>query len=374
MNLQLDAVTKQVGGESHLSAISLSFAPGLTVLLGPTQAGKTSLMRLMAGLDRPTTGRVLEDGKDVTHTPVQQRSVAFVYQQFINYPSLTVFENIASPLRVQGKLRNDEIKRRVHETAALMRIDHLLDRLPVALSGGQQQRTAIARALVKESNLLLLDEPLVNLDYKLREELRAEMQNIFARRNAIVVYSTTEPQEALMLGGVTAVLDKGELLQSGPTLAVYHQPVRQRVGEVFSDPPMNLLPVVLAGEEAILSGAVRFGLPNHMAALQGGDYRLGVRANHLHLQPQAANAVAIPAWVELAEISGSETFIHADHRDGGGRNFHLIAQLTGVHSFDYGVQTTLYLDPNRIYAFDRTGQLAAAPIRNGGQPQAQEGV
>jgi len=374
MNLQLDAVTKQVGGEPHLSAMSLRFAPGLTVLLGPTQAGKTSLMRLMAGLDRPTTGRVLEDGKDVTKTPVQQRRVAFVYQQFINYPSLTVFENIASPLRVQGKLRNDEIKRRVQETAALMRIDHLLDRLPVALSGGQQQRTAIARALVKESYLLLLDEPLVNLDYKLREELRAEMQNIFARRNAIVVYSTTEPQEALMLGGVTVVLDKGELLQTGPTLAVYHQPARQRVGEVFSDPPMNLLPVVLEGERAVLSGEVRFGLPKHMAALKGGDYRLGVRANHLKLQPQSADAVAIPAAVELAEISGSETFLHADHRDPSGRNFHLIAQLTGVHSFSYGAQTTLYLDPNRIYAFDRTGQLAAAPIRNGSQPQPQEAL
>jgi len=372
MNLQLDAVTKQVGGDTHLSAMSLSFAPGLTVLLGPTQAGKTSLMRLMAGLDRPTTGRVLEDGKDVTKAPVQQRSVAFVYQQFINYPSLTVFENIASPLRVQGKLRNDEIKRRVQETAALMRIDHLLDRLPAALSGGQQQRTAIARALVKESNLLLLDEPLVNLDYKLREELRAEMQNIFARRDAIVVYSTTEPQEALMLGGVTVVLDKGELLQTGPTLAVYHQPARQRVGEVFSDPPMNLLPVVLDGERALLSDKVRFGLPKHMAALKGGEYRLGVRANHLNLQPQSADAVAIPAAVELAEISGSETFLHADHRDAGGRNFHLIAQLTGVHSFGYGAQTTLYLDPNRLYAFDRAGQLAAAPIRNGSQPQPQE--
>jgi len=172
MNLHLDAITKQVGGDTHLYAMSLTFAPGLNVLLGPTQAGKSSLMRLMAGLDRPTTGRVREDDTDVTTTAVQKRSVAFVYQQFINYPSLTVFENIASPLRVQGGLRGEEIKRRVRETAAMMRIDHLLDRLPAALSGGQQQRTAIARALVKESNLLLLDEPLVNLDYKLRRDAK----------------------------------------------------------------------------------------------------------------------------------------------------------------------------------------------------------
>lgn len=374
MNLQLDAVTKQVGGDTHLFAMSLRFAPGLTVLLGPTQAGKTSLMRLLAGLERPTTGRILEDGQEITKTPVQQRSVAFVYQQFINYPSLTVFENIASPLRVQGKLRNTEIKRRVQETAALMRIDHLLDRLPAALSGGQQQRTAIARALVKESDLLLLDEPLVNLDYKLREELRAEMQNIFARRNAIVIYSTTEPQEALLLGGTTVVLDQGRLLQSGPTLTVYHQPAVQRVSEVFSDPPMNLLPVVLNGEQVILSNSVRFGLPAHMAALPRGDYQMGIRANHLHLHPQSAAAVAIPAGVQLAEISGSETFIHADHRDANGRDLRLIAQLSGVHSFAYGAQTTLYLDPNRLYAFDRAGQLAAAPQRTSVQAQPEGGV
>jgi glycerol transport system ATP-binding protein len=361
MNLHLDAITKQVGRDTHLYEMSLSFGPGLNVLLGPTQAGKSSLMRLMAGLDRPTTGRVREDAQDVTTTAVQKRSVAFVYQQFINYPSLTVFENIASPLRVQGGLRGEEIKRRVHETAAMMRIDHLLDRLPAALSGGQQQRTAIARALVKESNLLLLDEPLVNLDYKLREELRAEMQNIFARRNAIVIYSTTEPLEALMLGGMTAILDKGQLLQTGSTLQVYHQPASQRVGEVFSDPPMNLLPTILEGGRAVLSSEVHFPLPHYMAALPGGNYRLGVRANHVYLQPQASNNIAVPAWVELAEISGSETFVHADHRGAGNQQFHLIAQLTGVHSFDYGAQTTLYLDPNRLYAFDQQGQLAAAP-------------
>lgn len=372
MNLHLDVITKQVGGDTHLHEMSLTFAPGLNVLLGPTGAGKTSLMRLMAGLDRPTTGRVLEDNKEVTTTPVQQRSVAFVYQQFINYPSLTVFENIASPLRVQGGLRRDEIKRRVRETAEMMRIDHLLDRLPAALSGGQQQRTAIARALVKESALLLLDEPLVNLDYKLREELRAEMQNIFARRHAIVVYSTTEPQEALLLGGTTSVLDKGRLLQNGPTLTVYHYPAGQRVGEVFSDPPMNLLPATLTGSTLVLSPEVQLGVPQHMAALKSGEYRIGVRANHVYLQPPAATHVVIPAWVELAEISGSETFVHADHRSSDQRQFHLIAQIGGVHSFHYGVATMLYLDPNRLYAFDRDGQLAAAPLRNSAQRPAQE--
>lgn len=364
MKLQLDAISKIVVGEPHLYEMTLTFSPGINVLLGPTQAGKTSLMRLMAGLDRPSTGRILEDDKDITGVPVQKRSVAFVYQQFINYPSMTVFENIASPLRVQGGLSNSEIARRVHGAAKTMQIDPFLDRLPAALSGGQQQRTAIARALVKESGLLLLDEPLVNLDYKLREELRAEMQNIFAKRDVIVVYSTTEPLEALMLGGHLSVLDHGQLLQNGPTLEVYHNPASQRVGEIFSDPPINLLPATLEGSRVVLSTEVQFPLPAHMAELSGGNYRIGVRANHVYLHAQSDQDIAVPSWIRLAEISGSETFIHADHRGARDQAMRLVAQLPGVHSFDYGEQVTLYLDPSRLYAFDRTGKLAAAPYQN----------
>ena len=170
------------------------------VVLGRTLSGKTSLLRLMAGLDRPTSGRILMDGKEVTDLFVRKRSVAMVYQQFVNYPSLTVYKNIASPLKMSG-LSKSEIDRKVRKTAAMLHIEDLLDRLPAELSGGQQQRTAIARSLVKDAELLLLDEPLVNLDYKLREELRIELQEIFKQRQAIVVYTTTEPAEALMLGG-----------------------------------------------------------------------------------------------------------------------------------------------------------------------------
>src|SRR5580700_8593201 len=171
MTVTLERVTRAVDGIPTIRDVSLTLERGtLSVLLGPTLSGKTSIMRLLAGLDKPTTGRVLVDGKDVTGFDVRQRSVAMVYQQFINYPSFTVYENIASPLR---------------------------------LSGGQQQRTAIARALVKGADLVLLDEPLANLDYKLREELRTELPRIFEASGAIFVYATTEPSEALLLGGRT---------------------------------------------------------------------------------------------------------------------------------------------------------------------------
>jgi len=196
------------GWDPDIRDVSLTLERGtLSVLLGPTLAGKTSIMRLLAGLDKPTTGRVLVDDKDVTGFDVRQRSVAMVYQQFINYPSFTVYENIASPLRVQGKPRA-EIEKRVAEAARLLKLEPYLNRTPLQLSGGQQQRTAIARALVKGADLVLLDEPLANLDYKLREETAHRTAGIFEASGAIFVYATTEPSEALLLGGRTICMWK----------------------------------------------------------------------------------------------------------------------------------------------------------------------
>jgi glycerol transport system ATP-binding protein len=364
MTLALEKIGMRVGAAMHLEDIDLSLpASSVTVLLGPTLAGKTSLLRIMAGLDRPTAGRLLVDGRDVTGIGVRRRNVAMVYQQFVNYPSLTVYENIASPLRMARKLEAAEIDRRVRTTAEIMRIDSLLDRLPAQLSGGQQQRTAIARALIKGADLLLLDEPLVNLDYKLREELRAEMREIFAERAVTVVYATTEPAEALMLGGNTAVLDSGRVIQFGTTIDVYHHPANLRVGEIFSDPPMNLMPVELAGGEARLSADVAFAAPPHMNGLGAGHYRLGVRANHIFLEPRAAADLAVPAAVELSEISGSETFVHARHN-----GLSLVVQREGVHRYELAQPVTLHIDPQRLYAFDATGALAAAPARAAGVP------
>ena len=351
-------ISMRVGARDYLYPMSMEVAPGgITVLLGPTLAGKTTLMRLMAGLDAPTQGRVLEDGTDVTRVPVRKRRVSMVYQQFINYPSMTVFDNIASPLKLT---RAGNIRQSVTALAQRLHIDHLLDRLPAELSGGQQQRVALPRALAKKAPLVLLDEPLVNLDYKLREELRDELTQLFAAGESTVVYATTEPTEALLLGGYTAVMDAGELLQYGPTAEVFHQPRSIRVARAFSDPPMNLLPATPAGSGvALASGRELAVLLPPVHAEQVATLTIGVRANALRVQERAGD-VALPGTVELAEISGSDTFVHVATPVG-----ELVAQLTGVHQFTLGQALSLHLSPAHVYVFDAQGDLLVSPSNKG---------
>ncbi|MBW1782580.1 MAG: ABC transporter ATP-binding protein [Deltaproteobacteria bacterium] len=358
MSLSLEGITKKVGLETHIDNVSLSFAAGSrNVLLGRTLAGKTSLLRLMAGLDRPTFGRVVVNGEDVTGKSVRKRRIAMVYQQFINYPSLTIYNNIASPLKM-ARVAPSEIDKRVRATAEMLHIEGFLDRLPSELSGGQQQRVAIARALVKETDLLLLDEPLVNLDYKLREELRAELQDIFEARQAIVVYTTTEPTEALMLGGNIVVIDEGSLLQTGPTPEVYHHPATTKVAEVFSDPPINFLKGAVRDGTARMGRNIELPLDNHMKSLTDGDFIFGVRANHLFVTRTSKEDVEIPARVELTEINGSETFIHASHDE-----FPLVVQERGVRSVRIGVEIVIYVNPSSFFVYDEAGALVASPSR-----------
>ncbi|CAN7477917.1 ABC transporter ATP-binding protein [Variovorax paradoxus] len=351
MQLTLERVTKKVGAQTWLYEQSVAPKSGaVTVLLGATQAGKTSLMRLMAGLDTPSTGRVLVDGKDVTGMPVRERNVAMVYQQFINYPSLTVADNIASPLKLRGE---KNIEARVKALADKLHIGMFLDRLPAELSGGQQQRVALARALAKNAPLMLLDEPLVNLDYKLREGLREELTQLFATGDSTVIYATTEPGEALLLGGYTAVMDEGELLQYGPTAEVFHAPQSLRVARAFSDPPMNLLAGTATPGRVQLAGgpALALAVPESVS----GAVTVGLRASALNVDAGEGD-IALPGKVELAEISGSDTFVHVETAVG-----ELVAQLTGVHRFELGTPITLYFSASQAYVFDASEKLALAP-------------
>ena len=362
MELMLERIEQRVGAQVHLYPLDLTLMPrAVTVLLGATQAGKTTLMRVMAGLDAPAKGRVTADGRDVTGKSVRDRNVAMVYQQFINYPSMTVADNIASPLRLRkDALSRGAIDARVNELAAKLHIEPFLRRLPAELSGGQQQRVALARALAKNAPLMLLDEPLVNLDYKLREELREELSQLFASGQSTVVYATTEPTEALLLGGYTAVMDAGELLQYGPTAEVFHRPRSIRVARAFSDPPMNLVAGSAGASGVLLPGGV--ALPLALPATRSEALTLGIRAGALRLGARAGD-IALPGQVELAEVTGSDTLLHAQTPIG-----ELVAQLTGVHVFELGESVTLYLNPAQAYVFDSAGELLVAPaVRLTGQ-------
>jgi glycerol transport system ATP-binding protein len=356
MTVALEHVTRLIDGIPAIRDVSLTLERGtLSVLLGPTLSGKTSIMRLLAGLDKPTSGRVLVDGKDVTGLDVRQRSVAMVYQQFINYPSLTVYENIASPLRVQRRPR-EEIDKKVREAAGLLQLEPYLNRTPLQLSGGQQQRTAIARALVKGADLVLLDEPLANLDYKLREELRTELPRIFEASGAIFVYATTEPSEALLLGGNTICMWEGEVLQAGETPKVYRHPDTMRVAQVFSDPPLTVVAIENKHGSVQYAGGVRAPASGLYAGLRDGSYRVGFRAHQLEVANGIAGRHAFLATVTVTEITGSESFVHLN-RDAS----NWVAVLQGVHEYPPGHVLDAVLDPDNVFVFDPAGRLVAAP-------------
>jgi glycerol transport system ATP-binding protein len=358
MSLALRDVSLRIDADTHIHETNLELAPrGFNNLLGTTLAGKTTLMRLMAGLLKPTRGGIFFNGKDVTGVSVRDRRVAMVYQQFINYGHLPVFENIASPLRVAGVSAAD-IKSRVGRIAEILRLTPFLDRKPAELSGGQQQRTALARALVKDADLVLLDEPLANLDYKLREDLRDELPRLFADRECTVVYATTEPAEAMLFGGHTATLFEGRVTQFGPTPTVYRRPVDLTTARVFSDPPINTAQVVKSGDSVRLGGTVQFPVRGPLAALPDGPYTLGLRPHHV----QPANGVVTPndgvvveGSVSIAELSGSESVIHFDML---GQTW--VSQSHGVRSFMVGAAAAFRLDVARSLYFTADGRCVGA--------------
>ena len=355
MTLALRDVSLRVDGDTHIHPTSVELARGFNILLGTTLAGKTTLMRLMAGLLAPSSGEVWFDSRNVTGVPVRRRRVAMVYQQFINYGHLSVYENIASPLRV-ARVAASEVKARVGRIAELLRLTPLLDRRPAELSGGQQQRTALARALVKDAGLVLLDEPLANLDYKLREDLRDELPRLFEDRDCTVVYATTEPAEAMLFGGHTATLHEGRVTQFGPTPQVYRQPVDLTTARVFSDPPINTVPVIKRGALVSLGDSAQWPAAGALAALAEGSYTLGLRPHHV----QPANAardggVTVTGRVSIAELSGSESVVHFDLH---GRTW--VSLSPGLRSFRVGTEAAFRLDVARGLYFDAAGRCVAA--------------
>ncbi|GAA6208050.1 ABC transporter ATP-binding protein [Cognatishimia sp. WU-CL00825] len=353
MALELKNLSKVVSGVTHIKPTTLTLKKGhFNVLLGETGAGKTSLIKMMAGLDPIASGQILMDGTDVTKLTTQKRKISLVHQFFVNYPHMTVFDNIASPLRVAGMAKS-EIEDRVGEAAAILKLGPMLHRRPHELSGGQQQRCALARAIAKDSQAVFLDEPLANLDYKLREELRELLPELFADRGAVVVYATSEPEEALLLGGETALMMDGRVAQFGTTADIYRAPATLTAAAIFSDPPINHAPVVKQGNQMVM-GEVRWSVTGDAAALADGSYSVAVRPNHILPNATDQANVALTGRIGVTELSGSESSAHFEFDDHG-----WVSLAHGAHPYEIGENHTFYMDADACLYFAPDGSRAA---------------
>jgi len=354
VSLQLHDIGLVVEGVAHLDNIEVEFERGrLTTVLGRTLAGKTTLMRSIAGLQRLDRGTVQVDGRDYSRLPTWQRDIAMVYQQFINYPHLNVYENVAFPLR-RKNLSEETIRQRVDAVLEKVGLSAFERRRPSQLSGGQQQRVALARALARESDILLLDEPLVNLDFKLREQLRSELRSLLTQQqHTIMIYNATEPVEAMLLGDTVVVMHDGRVLQIGTPARVFDYPASRAVAQVVNDPPMSFIEGRKTDTGLELTRSVTVPLPPHLRDLANGNYRFGIRANELRL-----GGSTLQGRVTFSEVSGSETFLYLDAPTGP-----LALQIEGVHVLEEGRNVGIEIPADRLFAFelDAGERLLAAP-------------
>jgi multiple sugar transport system ATP-binding protein len=313
--IRLEGVTKAFGTVVAVDAVTLDIEDGeFFALLGPSGCGKTTTLRLIAGLERPTRGRIFIGERDVTELPPQARDVAMVFQDYALYPHMTVLENIGYPLKVR-RYAKPEIHRRVREVAEVLQIADLLDRRPGQLSGGQQQRAAVARALVYHPQAFLFDEPLSNLDAKLRLEARSFLKHLQKSLGITTVYVTHDQAEAMALADRIGVMDRGRLLQVGTPLEIYRRPRNTFVATFIGSPPMNLLSgrLHLAESALILTDGQALSVADRVEALrqafrEGERVWLGVRPEHLALA-EGPGPTHLSARVYAVEPLGVETLV-----------------------------------------------------------------
>ncbi len=340
-DLQLTSVSKRFGTTQAVRSLDLNIQSGeFIVLLGPSGAGKTTTLRLVAGLERPDTGQVHIGGRDVTALAPALRDVTFVFQQYSLYPHLTVFENLAFPLRSPMRpTPNDEITRKVNEVARMLRIDDKLQNPATKLSGGQMQRVAIGRALVRNPAVYLMDEPLSSLDAKLRNDLRLELKRIQQDMGATMLYVTHDQTEALTMATRVGVLQDGRLVQLGTPRDVYENPVSSYVASRLGAPRINLMPRSVLGQ-----------LPAPPQAAS-----VGVRSEHLRLERSAATHDTTTGTVLRVERLSDQHLVHVNVAGTGQELVSASANATGLEP-----GTTVQLHVQRALWFDAAGQRIAA--------------
>jgi sn-glycerol 3-phosphate transport system ATP-binding protein len=346
-----------------LKGLDLTVADGeFLILVGPSGCGKSTALRLLAGLDKPTSGEIKIAGRPVTGLSPGERDIAMVFQNYALYPHMSVHQNLAYGLR-QRRTPRAEIDRRVRETALLLDIDQLLDRKPRQLSGGQRQRVAMGRALVRRPQAFLLDEPLSNLDAKLRTQVRGDLKRLHREVPVTSIYVTHDQVEAMTLGDRICVMSAGEVQQVGTTDDIYNHPANTFVASFMGSPPMNLVPAVVQAGELRVAGAT-------LARVSSPDrpVTLGVRPEDLQVGGPQSRA-SIPALVDLCEPLGSHVLMHVlvDAGQGapdGGPPTPMIVQAPPGTVFDSGSRIGLTVAPGKLYLFDsETGAADPAPHR-----------
>jgi multiple sugar transport system ATP-binding protein len=360
--ISLLEVTKRFDGTTAVDRLSLEIADReFLVLLGPSGCGKTTTLNIVAGFEELTAGRVLIQGRDVSHVPVHRRNLAMVFQSYALYPHMTARDNMSFPLRMMGVPKPD-IARRVKAAAETLGIRHLLDRRPRQLSGGERQRVALGRAIVREPAAFLMDEPLSNLDAALRLEMRGELKKLHERLRATFVYVTHDQAEALTLAERVAVMNHGVLQQVGTPYEIYYRPANMFVARFLGSPPMNLL----SGELVVAGGALRFVRPGleltlpeplaaRLAAAAPKRVVLGVRPEDLVVGVEGGGAVSLEGAILLIEPLGPDLFLEVGIEQGTMR-----VRTSSTKRFGVGESLRLSLPVERVHFFDASTEQALA--------------
>jgi len=347
-NVELRNITKHFPSVTALRNVSFNIKDAeFFVLLGPTGAGKTTTLRVIAGLERQDEGSVLFDGEPIDTLTPADRDVAFVFQQYSLYPTMTVFDNLAFPLRSPlRRMSGDDIKQRVESAAEKLRISHLLERKTANLSGGEMQRVAIGRAIVRYPRIFLMDEPLSNLDAKLREALRVELQHLQKTQGSTTLFVTHDQIEALTMADRIAVLNLGEIIQVGTPADIYDRPATTFVAQLVGTPRINIFEASREDSTVFIKGShLRLPAPGNYAL--PSDFLLGIRPEDLQPDPMGEFA----GQLALTEPLGVETILHIK---AGERN--LVSLVPGMTRLRIGDEVRFNIVHERIHCFDLDGK------------------
>lgn len=371
--LELDTISKRFDDTIAVNKLSLQVKDQeFLVIFGPAGAGKSTTLRLIAGVIKPTHGEIRFNGRSYTDVPPEYRNMSMVFENYALYSHMSVYDNMAFPLKAR-KLSSAEIKKRITRMAEILQIEPLLDRRPGFLSGGQRQRVALGRAMVREADIYLLDEPISHLDAKLRHLMRGEIKAMCSERAATVIYVTHDYKEAMSLSDRMLVLNKGKAMQLATPDEVYHQPAAEFVGAFLGDPSMNFLDGELVqdnGNFFLKSGALELPISETTAAkitekTSDSKVRIGVRATEMTISREPSADCTVPAKVYVVETFGYRNIVTCEFVGSG------LVQSVASTDMKVAVGDTVWMDltERKVHLFVPGGEAISHPIlfKNGGQ-------